>query len=121
TMVFYALLDGPSLTGAYRFVVTPGDTTQVKVKAVLFLRISIKLLGFVPLTSMFYYGRNTPRPASMWRGAIHDSDGLLIHSSDGECLWHPLINPTGLQMEYLTANSPAGFGLMQRQRDFRIY
>lgn len=118
---FYALLDGPSLTGAYRFVVTPGDITHIKVRAVLFLRKDIKLLGYAPLTSMFYYGRNTPRPANMWRGAIHDSDGLLIHSSTGEWLWHPLINPPSLQMEYLTANSPKGFGLMQRLRDFKIY
>src|SRR5690625_1828715 len=53
---FYALLDGPSLTGAYQFVVHPGAPTRVQVKARLFLRKDIKLLGMAPLTSMFQYG-----------------------------------------------------------------
>lgn len=118
---FYALLDGPSLTGAYQFIVDPGDSTTLEVKAALFLRQDIKLLGLAPLTSMFYYGRNTPRPDNKWRGAVHDSNGLLIHASTGEWLWHPLINPPSLKMEYFKANSPKGFGLMQRERDFRVY
>jgi glucans biosynthesis protein len=118
---FYALLDGPSLTGAYQFVVRPGAPTRIHVTAKLFPRQDIKLLGFAPLTSMFYYGRNTPRPIGMWRGAIHDSDGLLIHSGTGEWLWHPLTNPVKLETEYFDANSPKGFGLMQRERSFRVY
>ncbi|MGH8275009.1 MAG: glucan biosynthesis protein G [Gammaproteobacteria bacterium] len=118
---FYALLDGPSLTGAYQFLVIPGAPTQVKVKTALFLRKDVKLLGIAPLTSMFYYGKNTPRPAGEWRGAVHDSGGLLIHSSTGEWLWRPLINPITLQMDYFEANSPKGFGLMQRDRHFRDY
>ncbi|MDN5864861.1 MAG: glucan biosynthesis protein G, partial [Gammaproteobacteria bacterium] len=118
---FYALLDGPSLTGAYQFIVHPGESTTLEVQAELFLRQDIALLGFAPLTSMFYYGRNTPRPSNMWRGAIHDSNGLLIHSNTGEWLWHPLINPPSLKTEYFEANSPKGFGLMQRERGFRVY
>ncbi len=118
---FFALLDGPSLAGAYRFLVTPGAPTQVKVKASLFLRKDITLLGFAPLTSMFYYGENTPRPAGRWRGAIHDSDGLLIHSNTGEWLWRPLINPINLSTDYFEADSPQGFGLLQRDRHFRDY
>ena len=37
-MVLYALLDGPSLTGAYRFTVRPGDALEVDVQAQLFFR-----------------------------------------------------------------------------------
>ncbi|MGH8160658.1 MAG: glucan biosynthesis protein G [Gammaproteobacteria bacterium] len=118
---FFALLNGPSLTGAYEFLVTPGAPTQVKVKASLFVRKDITLLGFAPLTSMFYYGQNTPRPAGQWRAAVHDSDGLLIHSSSGEWLWRPLINPINLSMDYFEADSPKGFGLLQRDRHFRDY
>ncbi len=120
-MQFYALLNGKSLTGAYRFLVFPGKPTRIEVHARLFLRKPITLLGLAPLTSMFYYGANTPRPIGQWRPAVHDSQGLLIHSSTGEWLWRPLINPLTLQMDYFEANSPQGFGLMQRTRRFTAY
>ncbi|MGH8225763.1 MAG: glucan biosynthesis protein G [Gammaproteobacteria bacterium] len=118
---FFALLDGPSLTGAYRFVVYPGAPTRIEIKVALFLRKDVKLLGMAPLTSMFYYGHNTPRPSGEWRGAVHDSDGLLIHANTGEWLWRPLINPMQLQMDYFEADSAQGFGLLQRDRHFRDY
>lgn len=118
---FYALLDGPSLTGAYRFVVYPGAPTRLEVKATLFLRKKVDLLGLAPLTSMFFYGSNTPRPSGQWRPEVHDSDGLLIHEATGEWLWSPLNNPLTLQMSYFDADSPQGFGLLQRQTNFRSY
>ncbi|MGH8129034.1 MAG: glucan biosynthesis protein G, partial [Gammaproteobacteria bacterium] len=120
-MQIYALLDGPSLTGAYSFVIFPGKPTRIEVHAKLFVRKDISLLGMAPLTSMFYYGANTPRPAGEWRPAVHDSGGLLIHSSTGEWLWRPLFNPLTLQMDYFEANSPQGFGLLQRKTRFDAY
>lgn len=120
-MQFYALLDGPSLSGAYSFVVFPGKPTRIEVHARLFLRKAVSLLGLAPLTSMFYYGANTPRPVGDWRPAVHDSDGLLIHSGTGEWLWRPLVNPLTLQNDYFETNSPQGFGLMQRHRRFSDY
>lgn len=120
-MQLYALLDGASLTGAYRFVVYPGKRTHIEVHAKLFIRKNITMLGMAPLTSMFFYGANTPRPASEWRPAVHDSGGLLIHSANGEWLWRPLINPLALQLDYFDANSPQGFGLLQRTSRFDAY
>ncbi len=120
-MQLYALLDGKSLTGAYRFVIFPGKPTRIEVHARLFLRKPVSLLGLAPLTSMFYYGANTPRPADQWRPAVHDSQGLLIHSGTGEWLWRPLINPLTLQMDYFEVNSPRGFGLLQRTTRFTAY
>jgi glucans biosynthesis protein len=120
-MQLYALLDGASLTGAYEFTVTPGAPTQIKVHAQLFTRDAIKLPGFAPLTSMFHYGANTPRPLGQWRPAVHDSGGLLIHSGTGEWLWRPLIDPTSLQMDYFETDAPHGFGLLQRDTRFTAY
>lgn len=121
-VVAYALLDGPTLTGAYRFTVQPGDVLEIDVQARLFFREETELPGYAPLTSMFYYGENTPRPDGEWRPQTHDSDGLLVVSGDsGEWLWRPLINPTSLRMSYLQANDPKGFGLIQRDRDFRDF
>lgn len=119
---FYALLDGKKVAGAYRFVVTPGPVTQLQVEAKLFAREDVPLLGVAPLTSMFYYGENTPRPRGEWRPRVHDSDGLLIHNgSTGEWLWRPLLNPKYLQMYYFDTENVRGFGLLQRQTDFHDY
>jgi glucans biosynthesis protein len=121
-VVVYALLDGPSLTGAYRFTVRPGDTLEMDVQARLFFRKEVELPGYAPLTSMFYYGENTLRPDGEWRPQTHDSDGLLVVSGDsGEWLWRPLINPASLRVSYLRTNDPKGFGLIQRDRDFRDF
>ena len=121
SMTVYGLLDGPSLSGAYEFVITPGEHTDVKVRCVLFPRDSIKLMGVAPLTSMFYYGENTPRPRGEWRVQVHDSDGLLINNGDGEWLWRPLLNPANLEMDYFETQDVKGFGLLQRDNRFSDY
>ncbi|NPU94482.1 MAG: glucan biosynthesis protein G [Gammaproteobacteria bacterium] len=120
-MMVYGLLDGPSLAGAYQFNIKPGKRTSVDVKAVLYPRNNIKLMGVAPLTSMFYYGENTSRPRGEWRDQVHDSDGLLIHNGNGEWLWRPLINPVYLQMDYLRVDDLFGFGLLQRDTGFNDY
>lgn len=122
SMTVYGLLNGPSVTGAYRFIVTPGVVTKMAVQATLFTRKEVTLLGVAPLTSMFYYGENTPRPLGEWRPEVHDSDGILIHNgASGEWLWRPLINPKRLQMDYFATENVRGFGLLQRQHDFHAY
>ena len=45
---FHALLDTRSMTGAYRFTVTPGDKTELKVESVLFPRQDVRLMGVAP-------------------------------------------------------------------------
>ena len=121
-MVVYGLLDGPSLSGAYEFTVVPGNALQVKVKATLFPRKNLQLLGMAPLTSMFFYGENTARPRGEWRTQVHDSDGLLIQNGGThEWLWRPLINPKNLEMDYFATDNVRGFGLMQRDDRFADY
>lgn len=122
SMTVYGLLSGESVTGAYRFVITPGAVTKMAVQATLFTRKEVRLLGVAPLTSMFFYGENTPRPRGEWRPRVHDSDGLLVHDgATGEWLWRPLINPKRLQMDYFMVGAVRGFGLMQRQGRFDAY
>lgn len=122
SMTVYALLDGESLTGAYAFQIHPGPATTIDVTATLFQRRQVQLLGIAPLTSMFYYGENTPRPTYEWRPQVHDSDGLLLHDgATGEWLWRPLINPRQLEMDYLQTARVDGFGLLQRHTAFSDY
>jgi len=120
-MRIFALLDSKRVTGAYEFVLRPGKKTVIDVKAKLFSRQSVKELGIAPLTSMFFYGEEKPRPAGEWRPEVHDSDGLLIHASTGEWIWRPLVNPERLQISYFHVENPRGFGLLQRDRHFQNY
>jgi periplasmic glucans biosynthesis protein len=120
-MAFYALLDSPSMAGAYRFVVDPGEQTIVKVEARLFPRRKVQKVGLAPLTSMFYVGENTLQCPLDYRPEVHDSDGLLLQLGTGEWLWRPLDNPTRLQVSRFEAKSLQGFGLLQYDRDFDHY
>jgi periplasmic glucans biosynthesis protein len=121
TMKFYALLDSQSVTGAYEFTLKPGERTAMDVRAKLFERRRPKEYGIAPLTSMFLYGEEKPRPATDWRPEVHDSDGLLISSSTGEWIWRPLVNPDKLLVSHFELDEPHGFGLLQRDRKFVNY
>ena len=117
----YALLDSPSVAGAYSFLVQPGDRTVVNVRARLFLRKAVKELGIAPLTSMFLFGEERTRSFEDWRPEVHDSDGLAVNLSTGEWLWRPLGNPERLRVSYFEFDNPQGFGLLQRDRKFQNY
>jgi len=121
TLVVYALLDSPSVSGAYRFAITPGDTVVMEVDAALYPRKEIERLGIAPCTSMFQTGENDRRMANDWRPEIHDSDGLAMYTGTGEWIWRPLNNPTQLRFNSFADNNPRGFGLLQRDRDFDHY
>ncbi len=131
-LTLYALLDGARVAGAYRFALEPGDETVMDVQARLFLRTPagdaaggpIGTLGLAPLTSMFEHGANQPR-VDDFRPEVHDSDGLMIATGDGpdggEWLWRPLVNPRRTLVTSFAVQRLAGFGLMQRDRNFATY
>lgn len=117
-LVIYALLDSPRATGAYRFIVRPGRDTKVDVDSKIYLRDNIGKIGISPLTSMFLFGPNQPSPRANYRPAMHDSNGLSIHSGNGEWVWRPLNNPRHLSVSTFKIENPRGFGLFQRGREF---
>lgn len=120
-MVVHALLDSPSVAGAYRFTIRPGAVTQMDVEATLFSRKEMKHIGIAPLTSMFLYNVKDRFTHDDFRPAIHDSDGLAIWNGGGERIWRPLSNPTLLQISAFADNGPRGFGLIQREKRFSEY
>ena len=129
----FAILDSVSAVGAYEFLIHPGETTTADVEAVVYLRtpekikayntnqVPVKTLGLAPLTSMFWFGKNTERKPDDYRSEVHDSDGLLVHMSSGETLWRPLDNPPVMRHQVFNAPNIRGFGLMQRERSFSAY
>ncbi|HEU4460651.1 MAG TPA: glucan biosynthesis protein D [Methylibium sp.] len=121
TIRVHALLDSPSIAGAYRFDITPGDTQVMDIDAALYPRKTIERLGIAPMTSMYQVGENDRRMANDWRPEIHDSDGLAMWTGKGERIWRPLANPAGLRFNSFADENPRGFGLLQRDRSFEHY
>lgn len=121
SFVVHALLDSPSVTGAYRFGIYPGETTVMEVNAILYPRRELTHVGAAPLTSMFFYGWLDRSKADDFRPEVHDSDGLAILTGTGERLWRPLANPRTLQLSAFVDYNPRGFGLIQRARRFERY
>nr|WP_024890899.1 glucan biosynthesis protein D [Luteimonas huabeiensis] len=121
TVIVYALLDSPSVAGAYRFAITPGEPLVMDVDCALYPRAPIERLGIAPGTSMYQVGENDCRMGWDWRPEIHDSDGLALHTGQGEWIWRPLGNPRQLRFNAFADDDPRGFGLLQRDRNFDHY
>jgi glucans biosynthesis protein len=117
----YALLDGESVTGAYRFDVYPGIETAIEIQVTLFARRPVANLGLAPLTSMFLTSDNDPRIANDYRSTVHDSDGLFMQAGSGEWLWRPLRNPAQTATSVFLDKDIRSFGLMQRDRSYEHY
>ncbi len=120
-LTIYALLNSRRVTGAYKFVLKPGVQTQMDVSARVYLREHVTKLGVAPLTTMFYFGEDSPIRPEDYRPEVHDSDGLLMNSEAGEWIWRPLVNPRKLLVTSFNFHNPRGFGLLQRDRDFKHY
>jgi periplasmic glucans biosynthesis protein len=126
-LTVYALLDSPSVAGAYRFVIErltdANDIHRVvmEIEAQLYPRTDIPRVGIAPFSSMFWYGEGSVRRVADWRPEIHDSDGLAIHTGSGERIWRPIANPTRVMTAAFVDKDVRGFGLLQRDRDFVHY
>ena len=121
TLTLYALMEGPSIVGAYRFLMARGKGVIMDIESSLFVRAQVSRFGIAPLTSMYWYSETKKPEAIDWRPEVHDSDGLEMWSGSGERLWRPLNNPPRIMVSAFSDNNPRGFGLMQRDRVFDHY
>jgi len=129
----YGILDSVSCAGAYSVLIQPGQTTVAEIEGVVYFREPdlihavdpqrkpLDTIGIAPLTSMFWFGENSERKFADYRPEVHDSDGLLMHMENGETLWRPLDNGPIMRHQKFAAKHIGGFGLLQRDRDFRDY
>jgi periplasmic glucans biosynthesis protein len=116
-----ALLDGPSVAGAFRFVMRRDKAVTMEVDKALFLREDVARFAVAPLTSMYWYSETAKPTAIDWRPEVHDSDGLALWTGAGERIWRPLNNPPRTTASSFADEGPRGFGLMQRDRAFDHY
>ena len=117
----YALMDGPSLSGAYRFDWQKAEQVVTDLEVALFARTDIARMGVAPMTSMFWFAEHNRHQARDWRPEIHDNDGLAMWTGGAERLWRPLNNPGTVRTNSFFDHSPKGFGLLQRDRAFHNY
>jgi len=121
-IVVHALLQSPSVVGAYSFTARPGEETVVDVVATLYPRVDLTAFGIAPLMSRFLFDGSNRMRFDDYRSAVHESDGLQIVNGRGERLWRPLANPRmDVQVSGFQDDSPKGFGLIQRKRVFADY
>ena len=122
SLTVYALLDGPSIVGAHRFVLARGKSVIMDVDETLYLRAAIARFGLAPMSSMFWFSETKKETAIDWRPEIHDSDGLALWmGSSGERIWRPLNNAPRVITSSFFGENPRGFGLLQRDRCFDHY
>lgn len=122
-MTIHALLESPSVVGAYRMHLTnrEGEGQVIDVEERLFFRQKVERLGIAPMTSMYWYSESNRATALDWRPEVHDTDGLAIIAGNGERIWRPLTNPEEIRTSSFIARDVQGFGLAQRDRDFENY
>lgn len=121
TITLYALLESPSVTGAFRFEITRSKAVFMDVEKTLFFKNDIKRLGIAPLTSMYWYSETRKQDSIDWRPEVHDSDGLALWTGDNERIWRPLNNPLQPIVSSFKDQNPKAFGLMQRDRNSDHY
>ena len=117
----HALLDGPSICGAFRFLIKRTAGTLMDIEAEITMRKPVDRVGLAALTSMYWFSE-TAKPSQIdWRPEVHDSDGLAMWTGAGERIWRPLNNPPRIMTSTFSDENPRGFGLLQRDRLFDHY
>jgi glucans biosynthesis protein len=121
SLLIYALMEGPSIVGAYRFLMRRGRGVIMDIETTLFTRAAVSRFGIAPLTSMYWFSETKKDTAADWRPEVHDSDGLSMWTGSGERLWRPLNNPPHIIVSAFSDDNPRGYGLCQRDRVFDHY
>ncbi|MCC9603572.1 glucan biosynthesis protein [Stieleria sp. JC731] len=115
-------LDGPSVCGAYRFVLHPGtNQTDIEIECELNFRKVPEKVGIAPLTSMWIWGDGLQGPPLDARPSVHDSDGLLIWKGGDDWRWRPYARQDFPSVTSVHVDSLHGFGTLQRNRAFYHY
>jgi glucans biosynthesis protein len=121
SVTVYALLNSRSIAGAYRFVISRSVDVVMEIECELYPRRALDHVGIAPFSSMFFFGPADHTFHDDFRPRVHDSDGLLLHTGEGEWIWRPLVTAPSILYSMFSDRSPKGFGLIQRQRDFEHY
>jgi glucans biosynthesis protein len=121
TLVIHALLDSPSVTGAYRFTLRPGEATIIDTELTLFPRVDLDHVGIAGLAGASLFTPLDRRRSDDLRPAAAEMNGLQMLTGKNEWLWRPLSNRNNLQLSSFVDANPKGFGFLTRDRDINAY
>jgi glucans biosynthesis protein len=120
-MTIYALLEAPSLTGAFSFLVKPGTSTVIETKAVLFTRAGQswpRKLGLAPVSGMYLFSEKENGSPYDWRPEVHSADALIYSTAPQSWFHRPLNNPRRLLSTSFKDAPLTGYGLIQKDASF---
>ncbi|PPQ36739.1 glucans biosynthesis protein [Rhodoblastus acidophilus] len=121
SVTIFALLEGPKIVGAVKFVMARGEGVVMDIDQAFYLRGNVARFGVAPLTSMYWFSETAKPTMIDWRPEVHDSDGLAMWTGWGGRLWRPLNDPPHIMASAFSDINPKGFGLLQRDRVFDHY
>jgi glucans biosynthesis protein len=106
-----ALLDSPSVAGAYEFILTPGiESSDCEIRETLYFRQTPRKVGVAPLSSMWMWGDGLSGPPGDHRPEVHDADGLQIQLENGKWTWRALCRQAYPSIVKLKSEGLQGFG-----------
>lgn len=120
-LVINALLDSENVAGTARFTLRPGDMTITDLEVSLYPRAALDHVGYGSMTGAFLFGPNDQSATPDVRAAVYEVKGLQINNGRGEWIWRPVSNPSNLEISAFVDTNPAGFGLLQRDRDYNAF
>lgn len=120
-LVIHALLDSPSLSGAYRFTLRPGEATIIDTELTLFPRTAVDHYGIAGFAAASLYTPLDRRRADDLRPMVAAIGGLQMLTGQNEWLWRPVSNRESLQFSSFVDVNPKGFGALVRRRDIASY
>ncbi len=121
TLIIHALLDSPSVAGAYRFTLRPGEATINDTEMTLFPRVDLDHIGIAGLAGASLFTPLDRRRSDDIRPAAAEMNGLQMLTGKNEWLWRPLSNRNNLQLSSFVDANPKGFGFLTRNRDINAY
>ena len=121
SLVIYALLDAPSVSGAYRFTLRPGEATIIDTELTLFPRTYVDHYGLAGFAAVSLFTPLDRRHPDDLRPMVASTNGLQILTGANEWLWRPLSNRENLQYSSFVDLNPKGFGALTRARNIADY
>jgi periplasmic glucans biosynthesis protein len=120
-LVMHALVDMPSVSGAFHFTVRAENAVLIDTECTIFARHKVDHFGLTPIHANHLVGPLSQRGQDDVRPAVYETTGVQMLSGRGEWIWRPVTNRDRLQVSAFVDNNPRGFGLVQRDRKFSTF
>lgn len=120
-IVVHALLDSESVAGVFSYTIHAGELTLIDTEAAVFPRVALDNVGLAGMQGTYLFGWTDRRAVDDYRPSVYEVGGLQMVNGNGEWIWRQVSNPKQLQVSWFGLDSPRGFGLVMRDRNFASF